>query len=357
LGWTDYDEEQLRIFWARKQAKEEERSQKDGEQTLVMWIRKLSEEATGREQAHAALLSEIEGEIEILKMQTGIGEVSWESDWTLSHSRGAVMALRRVLGLSPCSPRKGIVPALSGKAVRFGNGGTFLAMDGSFHFGCDDVPEDWLRLIRGATGRRISLLFQEVSTWEDRLSRVLGGVKVESTPSTPTFLQLHWVRTLTERLRESDFAPKVYTGSDLTVVVKSESDGYFLSSNGEIHIPFNCTPTTLGDFLSGNAAIAKSLGVRTRRIMDSLETAREQCMLALSVKDITWDSVLNVDDLISCLDLLAVQYSVSEKSGEEPPSKRAESNVFRDKRLHVSSRREFSVLPDGRISVPINWIH
>uniref|UniRef100_A0A914X524 DUF4440 domain-containing protein n=1 Tax=Plectus sambesii TaxID=2011161 RepID=A0A914X524_9BILA len=287
---TPWDDAMMRIFLRKRKANPGMNVQSN----FFDAVGSMREKARTANDAHSKTRKLVDEEIADLLLRTKLRDITWVTDWTLSHMRGCLSALHRLLDLANADGPEAVAVlsnAMQGQILKFGTKGSYTACDGSLHFGVDDSPQQWEQACSEAPIRITQLPL--LDTLETNLGALLGGASVVRNPDLSVTYAIDWLQTLIVRTTSTDRQ----TASELRSVgrntqlhVISGYGGLALGNNGVLFVPCNTDAVSLLRFMRENCPKARSLAVEREKIANELAATADACRSRLSLRALTWDS-------------------------------------------------------------------
>uniref|UniRef100_A0AAF5CVU2 T-cell activation inhibitor, mitochondrial n=1 Tax=Strongyloides stercoralis TaxID=6248 RepID=A0AAF5CVU2_STRER len=283
-------------------------------------------------------------EIEHLKRAVGLDKVIWNLSWKQDYMKRCLMGVSFMYRDANDSVKKDIILALNKCTLLFGRG-TYITCDGNIQFGADDVPQKWLELCMSINIRKKELsLFIEIY---NKLKSLLGEKsKLIYNKDGSLSKTVHEYKTLYLRLcsrSKSEINELQELLNGVTIEVVSSYDELNVNRCGHFFIPCNVDFLFLKDYIKKNIGISQHLSQRyTSKIIEA-ESLKNSCKRILQLKDLNWEDNILIEDLRKCILRL-------EESDESI------KNLIKGMNVTISTNPGITVLNDGTISIPINWI-
>ncbi|CEF62448.1 T-cell activation inhibitor, mitochondrial [Strongyloides ratti] len=283
-------------------------------------------------------------EIEHLKRVVGIKRVIWNLSWEQSYMKRCLMGVSFMYRDANDSIKKDIILALNNCTLLFGRG-SYITCDGNIQFGADDVPQKWLELCMSINIKRKELsLFIEI---HNKLKSLLGEEsKLIYNKDGCLSKTIHEYKNLYLRLsnrNKNELQELQELLKGITIEVVSSYDELNINKCGHFFIPCNVEFLFLKDYIKKNIGVSKYLSEKYTLKMIEAETLKNSCKRILQLKNLTWDDNILMEDLRKCILRL-------EESDESIKNLIIGMNVI------ISTNPKITVLNDGTVSIPINWI-
>lgn len=129
---------------------------------------------------------------------------------------------------------------------------------------------------------------------------------------------------------------------NIFVKISNSYSSLALFADGYIQIPCNVNGRMLIEFLQENAKKSMEMHDQMLHKQAKLEDLRKNCIADLKLSDLSWEPNISIDMLLDCLERL-------EKVDD------AVRNQIHGLRVKVSTNSNFHVLPEGTLSLPVNF--
>uniref|UniRef100_A0A0N4Z192 DUF4461 domain-containing protein n=1 Tax=Parastrongyloides trichosuri TaxID=131310 RepID=A0A0N4Z192_PARTI len=283
-------------------------------------------------------------EIEHLKRVIGITSVVWNLSWEQAYMKRCLMGVSFMYRDANNSIKKDIILSLNKCILMFGRG-SYVTCDGNIQFGADDVPQKWLEVCMSSSIRRKELTV--LDELHKKLSNLFGeGSKLIYHKDNSLSKTVHEYKTLYLRLSnksKSEISELQNLLDGITLEVVSAYDELNINKRGHLFIPCNVEFVFLKEYIKNNIGISKRLSENYTSKMVEAENLRNTCQRILRLKTLTWDDNILIEDLRKCIERL-------EKSDESI------KNLIKGMNVTISTNPTITVLNDGTISIPVDWV-
>lgn len=278
---------------------------------------------------------------EELIMDLKLLHLDWDCDWGFSHMRGC---LKNITVLNKQYPND--MAKLSGKTIIFSRD-SGIGLDGQIVLSIEDVRNSWLDLIRSIKDFDPYVIRLPVE--EKILSDLLRGISIVR----PNNIQIakKYVNQLTKfsktiyRYVENNTTifPEVWPQSlgEYRLIVESDSGPLMLSKEGYFIVPASCPASLFVRFITDNLSKAsQTLRMDEKNLMKEKRII-DECIVVFGLEGLDKDENIIPEQMIDF-----GQRLLSMKDHFRPYLKG----------LHVRVSMYYSVLHDGQICVPFNFI-
>lgn len=322
-------------------AEETMRDRRRFQESLGSWVRKNSASAKKKLDSARPIRREAQALREALRAELQLKDVVWDCGWNISHFRGCLLSLR---ALSRQHPEP--FTNLQGRTVVFGNL-TGVGLDGQVILSSGDVRNSWLELIKCVPDQEIFL--KRIPAVEKTVSQVLRNIQVDHRKFQPVITAQIYefqLRTLSASLADY-WVKNGYHASwpvsleRFQLVVECEASPLMLSPTGQFIVPAACPAFLVVNFITQNLAEAENRmqQYQSNKILEGEMVAL--CVSELGLSDIQKDDNVTPDLMAKCCQRL-----VDAKDEFKPH--------FNGARLFIT--HFYSVLQDGEVCIPWNWL-
>ncbi|KAI6232326.1 hypothetical protein M3Y95_00474300 [Aphelenchoides besseyi] len=344
-NWPSADSlwDELRTRDAKRQNTKKSSTAYANGRVLLTNLLKNRNDALEKRKAHQRNRELLDDEIEYVQRKTGVKKILWSINWDQTYLRRCLVNVQQMLKSVDADTLDLIIHALNRHTLIFGRG-SFICCDGSIQFGADDVSEAWIRTCRESTVRRFEL--QNLGRLIERVQDLLGGAEVKIDMHSNLLQTTHQLQSLIVRISsrpraDRDKLKKLATES--IIEVRNSYSELAIVSDGRIQVPCNVDGRLLLEFLTDHRQICTEMHKNMLRQKMKLEDSEVRCRKALGLEALTYETTIPVDKLLECFQRL--------ENADE-----AIRNQLEGLEVHISTNSNIHVRPDGKISVPIDWV-
>ncbi|XP_068695361.1 T-cell activation inhibitor, mitochondrial-like [Montipora foliosa] len=312
--------------------------QKNSRSTLKDFLDKNLKNAKEKQESSKTLLDQNKLLSDRICKELRLRKLKWENGWSHTSCHGS---LKNFLKL--CHSKQSELKSLHGRTVVFTDW-TGIDPRGCVMLNIQDVPEFWLSLFNSLED--YDVLVSQVSTWERRLSSLLGDMQIvfdEESPSILVAVYLNYLYRVVSSLRRGYLTPdaSVYIKpgefKNFTARILSPADSLSLSLNGEFRIPPSIPSELILEFVLKHKQKSVDLYQENERNLLTEEEALLDCKHKLQLASLSKDCSVSPLQMSDCCERLSKQ--------ENPDLENA--SVVVSKYYHVND--------DGVLSIPWNW--
>ncbi|XP_046910211.1 T-cell activation inhibitor, mitochondrial [Dermatophagoides farinae] len=266
--------------------------------------------------------------------------LEWNCDWTASHIRGALKNLSILSKQYPEDFKK-----LHSKTVVFSRHNC-VSFKGQVILSIEDVRNNWLYLIRSI--KSYDFYVQNIPHAEKKLSGLLQDITIKQPEynlwnAKKYFNQLErFIRSVQSYNYDRNF-PSNWPASlaEHQLIVESDSGPLMLSPTGDFIVPASCPISLLIKFIMENLHKANRLIDKEEFNLEHERVIRKECIETFQMKHLDKDVNITPEQMIDfCRRILN------------------DKQEFEDylKNAHIQVSMYYSVMHDGQICVPFNFI-
>uniref|UniRef100_A0A914GXZ5 T-cell activation inhibitor, mitochondrial n=1 Tax=Globodera rostochiensis TaxID=31243 RepID=A0A914GXZ5_GLORO len=273
--------------------------------------------------------------------RTGAAQIIWLINWDQSHMRRCLMNVQSMM--ADQEAKEDVIHALNGRKLVFGRG-SHVCCDGSLQFGADDATGAWQKVCVESAVRRFDV--RNLELLMERARELLDGVLLirrphENVLSAIQQMQIFIGKICSQPKNEREILKGLLSSDIAMEVVNCYQE--LMVVEGCLQIPCCVEFPPLKKFIAANAIQSRQLRQEHFERKWQLELAKDACVKALALSELTWDDSLPFETLRVCM----------EKLRRIGPEKAVE---FTQLSIHLSNSPKIFVMFNGRLSVPIGWI-
>ncbi|KAI6209397.1 hypothetical protein M3Y96_00217400 [Aphelenchoides besseyi] len=344
-NWPSADSvwDELRTRDAKRQNTKKSSTAYANGRVLLTNLLKNRNDALEKRKAHQRNRELLDDEIEYVQRKTGVKKILWSINWDQTYLRRCLVNVQQMLKSVDADTLDLIIHALNRHTLIFGRG-SFICCDGSIQFGADDVSEAWIRTCRESTVRRFEL--QNLGRLIERVQDLLGGAEVKIDMHSNLLQTTHQLQSLIVRISSRPRADRdklKELATESIIEVRNSYSELAIVSDGRIQVPCNVDGRLLLEFLADHRQLCTEMHRNMLRQKLKLEDSETRCRKALGLEALTYETTIPVDKLLKCFQRL--------ENADE-----AIQNQLKGLEVHISTNSNIHVRPDGKISIPIDWV-
>lgn len=210
------------------------------------------------------------------------------------------------------------------------------------------MPEDWCKLLLNLSPKRF--YFDDLNELQTNLSRYLNDATVTTSPDESVVLYKLRLKSLIGKFRneisssaKTEFNVIGRNFGNLDVVIVNDASSLCLDADGQFLVPASTVPSVLIRFLHDNYEEALIRRDCRSNLLNDIEKLKSICVDNFNLSELNWDLYMNLEAVKVCLEKL----SSSQNEGYYL------KKLLKGRKVQMS--RSYSVLPDGSISIPVNY--
>ncbi|XP_050294163.1 T-cell activation inhibitor, mitochondrial [Anthonomus grandis grandis] len=308
---------------------------------LKEWLKNNFKDAMKKSKSGIASTDEILRLKQEMIKSSKLKDIKWECGWNSQHFRGCLLALKSLMDEHPQHMRQ-----LEDHILIFSYF-TGISLDGHIMLFSGEVRHNWLDFIKNIRKHKAAL--DRVPYYEKSLSHVLRNIKVARRKFMPDMkvgeyeINLKQLTTSVSDYFGRNQYPKTWPQSldSYEIVVETDAGPLMVSPTGQFIVPSSLPGPNLISFISTNLEEAKYRAniYKCDKVME--KTLHQQCILEFQLSSLNKDDNITPDLMIKfCKEFLKYKDEIKQYT----------------KDLHVSVSTYYSVLSDGVICIPWNFI-
>lgn len=311
------------------------------ERTLQHWLQENSDRIHRYKEASQGAQDEIDRLCHNIVSRVGVKSVRWENIWGNRHYIASLLSFNQLCDYQPDWMRE----TLAGRHLVFSNG-TGINLHGEIVLGSEDVPNDWVTLLRSVSA--YDPMIQRLPRMEGELSTLLHNIRIVRRQQQEFVMAQTYEVLLNKMLnslsRSQLLVQNILSNQDLShlvMVVECESGPLALSNKGQFLIPASIPASIMLQFVHENKDRAETFLIDAEMHMFYLEQVLDLCHDKLDVSVIIKDDAVTPQQMTECCQRLLDNH--------------AQLNEYlHGTRLKVSTY--YTILRDGEVTIPWNWI-
>lgn len=335
IKWHLFNDE---LDWNNKA---DEKYKAPTQRSLRKWLEENYERVrTNQEASHLAQM-EIDRLCEQIVSRVGVKTVRWENVWGNRHY---IACLRTFSHLTESQPER-MRNTMEGRTLIFGNE-TGVNLHGEIVLGSEDVTTEWINLLKWV--HAYDPMIERLPKMEQELSGLLNSIQIVRRQKREFVMAQNYEVLLNKMLnslrRCQDIVAKELGDQDLShlaLVVECESGPLALSNCGQLLIPASIPATIMIKFIVENSNRAATFLIDAKMHRFYLEQILDHCSNCLNVTSLQHDDAITPQQMTECCQRLL-------------DSRHVINPLLQRARIKVSTF--YTVMNDGEITIPWNWI-
>ncbi|KAL1506243.1 hypothetical protein ABEB36_005639 [Hypothenemus hampei] len=308
---------------------------------LKNWLEQNFEEALRKCKSGFASREEIQKLKNEMISDTKLRDIRWECGWNSQHFRGCLLALKSLVDQHPQHMKN-----LENQVLIFSYF-TGISLDGHLMLFSGEVRHNWLDFIKNIRKHKAAL--GRVPYYEKSLSHVLRGIKVKRRKFMPDMKVSEYETNLKQLTTSiSDYFgrnryPKIWptTLENFEIVVESEAGPMMVSPTGQFIVPSSLPGPILVHFITVNLEEAKCRGDIYKKDKVLEKSLHKSCLEELELKSLMKDDNITPELMIQCCQRILEQKDELKRFTKD---------------LHINVSTYYSVLSDGIVCIPWNFL-
>ncbi|GAB1597561.1 T-cell activation inhibitor, mitochondrial-like [Argonauta hians] len=310
--------------------------------SLQVFLEKNNKEIEKLSLATLAVQEEIDRLSLVLKEKLKLHDLRWDSLWGNIHFRGCLRSFERLYAENS----KKIETILKDRILVFASS-TGVNHLGEIILSTEHVPTVWMSLFNNV--RAYDPVLKRLPHMEKELSKLMNNIQIvrrqrkHKTMMAEDYEELlnKLVNTLRRCQLEANFLKEDLSNFEL--VVECLSGPFAVSPTGQFLIPGSCPGSLVIEFINKNKTLANQILSQVPRLLEIERTARTKCLEEFNFSSLKKDDTISHSQMANfCTRLLEEKHGLS--------------TLKSIKNLHVQVSHYYSVMQDGRICIPWDWI-
>uniref|UniRef100_A0A915CQY6 T-cell activation inhibitor, mitochondrial n=1 Tax=Ditylenchus dipsaci TaxID=166011 RepID=A0A915CQY6_9BILA len=311
--------------------------------TLFASLIKKREDALARTECYDRTTELLNDEMEHIILKTGVNKIVWTINWEQRYMRRCLVNIQNMLSHADQETKHTLTHALCNKVLILGRG-SFVCCDGSLQFGADDATGAWQKVCLESNIRRFEVT--NLGRLVQRVETLLGNATLLVNPYGNLLTTTHQMHAIIVRMHsmpalETSKIKHLACNSIIEIVT-----GYHelaVLRDGRLQIPCTVNGDALIEFLELNAKHSWTINQQMHRKETIVQDLCCKVCKVLRLRCITWDSQLDLDQIVDCLNgLNRVDDCLK--------------NAIDGLGVHLSTNPTTFVMSDGKVSIPIHLL-